>query len=112
MEAALAERRTGRMSGPEFRAFQARRPDHERWELLGGIAMMMTPPTLTHNQIATNLQRLLDDALERRASLLAAQRPGLGSGDYKPEPSGVFGNAQKRTRIPEADLSFLLRQID
>jgi hypothetical protein len=62
MEAALAERRTGRMSGPEFRAFQARRPDHERWELLGRVAMMMTPPALTHNQIATNLQRLLDDA--------------------------------------------------
>jgi hypothetical protein len=54
MEAALAERNTGRMSGPEFRAFQARRPDHERWELLGGIATMMTRPTLTHNQIATN----------------------------------------------------------
>jgi Uma2 family endonuclease len=51
--------------------------------------MMMTPPTLTHNQIATNLPRLLDDALERHdPSLLAAQRPGLelGSGDDKPEP--------------------------
>jgi hypothetical protein len=89
MEAGLAERHTGRMSGPEFRAFQARRSDHERWELLGGVAVMMTPPTLTHNQIATNLPRLLDDALERHdPSLLAAQRPGLelGSGDDKPEP--------------------------
>jgi Uma2 family endonuclease len=85
----LAERHTVRMSGPEFRAFQARRPDHERWELQGGVAMMMTPPTLTQNRIATNLQRLLDDALERHdPSLLAAQRPGLelGSGDYEPEP--------------------------
>ena len=74
----------------------------------------MTPPALTHNQIATNLQRRLDDALERHApSLLAAQRSGLGSGDYKPEPSGVFGNAQKRTRIPETDLfHVLLRQIE
>jgi Uma2 family endonuclease len=89
MDAALAERRTDRVSGLEFRAFQARRSDHERWEPLGGVAMMMTPRTLTHNQIATNLPRLLDDALERHdPSLLAAQRPGLelGSGDYKPEP--------------------------
>jgi len=31
---------------PEFRAFQNRRPDHERWELLVGVPMMMTPPTI------------------------------------------------------------------
>jgi hypothetical protein len=56
--------------------------------------MMMTPPTLTHNQIATNLQRLLDHALERHApSRLAAKRPRpqLSSGDYKPVPdAGVI----------------------
>jgi Uma2 family endonuclease len=89
MEAAVLEDRTGRMSGTAFRDFQARRPDHERWELLKGVPMMMTPPTLMHNQIATNLQRLLNDALEQHdPSLLAAQRPGLEltSGEYKPEP--------------------------
>jgi Uma2 family endonuclease len=78
MEAAVVNRRAGRMSGAEFRAFQDKRPDHERWELLGGVPMMMTPPTLSHNQIATNLQTLLNDALERQdPSMLAAQRPGL-----------------------------------
>jgi Uma2 family endonuclease len=91
MGVAITESRIGhRMSGAEFRAFQDKRPDHERWELLAGVPMMMTPPTLAHNQIATNLQRLLDAALERHnPSLLAAQRPGLelGSGEnYKPEP--------------------------
>jgi Uma2 family endonuclease len=100
---AVVDRRSGRMSGAEFRAFQDRRPDHERWELLGGVPMMMTPPTLSHNQIATNLQMLLNDALERHdPSMLAAQRPGLelASGDYKPEPDvGVidadFGAGQR-----------------
>jgi Uma2 family endonuclease len=65
--------------------------------------MMMTPPTLSHNQIATNLQMLLNDALEQHhPSMLAAQRPGLelASGDYKPEPDvGVidadFGAGQR-----------------
>jgi len=103
MEAAVVDRRSGRMSGAEFRAFQDRRPGHERWELLGGVPMMMTPPTLSHNQIATNLQTLLNDALERHdPSMLAAQRPGLelASGDYKPEPDvGVidadFGAGQR-----------------
>jgi Putative restriction endonuclease len=84
MQVAVAESRPGRMSGAEFRAFQEKRPDHERWELLGGVAMMMTPPTITHNRIAGNLERLLNDRLERHTpSLLATQRPGLelGSGD-------------------------------
>ena len=103
MEAAVVDRRAGGMSGTEFRDFQHKRPDHERWELLGGVPMMMTPPTLSHYQIAANLQMLLNDALESHdPSMLAAQRPGLelASGDYKPEPDfGVidadFGAGQR-----------------
>lgn len=57
--------------------------------------MMMTPPTIAHNQIASNLERLLNAALAaHEPSLLAAQRPGLdlGEGDYRPEPDvGVIG---------------------
>ena len=89
MQVAVDESRTGRMSGAEFRAFLARRPDNERWELLGGVAMMMTPPTIAHNQIASNLEQLLNQGLAHHApSLLATQRPGLdlGEGDYRPEP--------------------------
>jgi hypothetical protein len=77
MQIAVDERRTGRMSAAEFRAFQARRPDHERWELVGGVAMMVIPPTIAHNQIASNLERLLNEDLEHHApSLLPTQRPG------------------------------------
>ena len=79
----------GNMTGPAFREFQTGRPDHERWELIAGVPMMMTPPTITHNRIAGNLERLLNDALlAHDRSRLATQRPGieLGSGDYKPEP--------------------------
>jgi Putative restriction endonuclease len=64
MEAAVVEPRIGRMSSAQFRAFQDVRPDHERWELIDGVPVMMTPPTLTHNLIATNLQMLLLGALE------------------------------------------------
>ena len=39
---------TDRKSGERFRAFQARRPDHERWELSAGIRLMMPPPTIIH----------------------------------------------------------------
>ena len=81
--------RAGQMSGEEFRAFQDRRPDHERWELIAGIPMMMTPPAIAHNHSASNLQRRLNKGLATHdRSRFATQRPGieLGSGNYKPEP--------------------------
>jgi Uma2 family endonuclease len=84
-ESALA----GPMSGAEFRAFQDGRPDHERWELISGVPMMITPPTIAHNRIAGNLERLLNATLDHfDPSGLATQRPGieLGSIAYRPEP--------------------------
>jgi Uma2 family endonuclease len=114
MESAVVDRRAGRMSGAEFRAFQDKRPDHERWELLGGVPMMMTPPTLSHNQIATNLQRLLNDALEQYApSMLAAQRPGLelASGDYKPEPDVAVIDADFGAGQRFVEKAYLLAEI-
>jgi Uma2 family endonuclease len=114
MEATVAGHRGGRMSGAQFRAFQERRPDHERWELLGGVPMMMTPPTLSHNQIATNLQQLLNDALERHdPSLLAAQRPGLelASGDYKPEPDVAVIDADFGADQRFVEKAYLLAEI-
>jgi hypothetical protein len=75
------------MTGAEFLAFQATRPDHERWELLGGVPMMITTPTIAHN--AGNLDRLLNARLERHApSLISIQR-----GDHKPEPDVVVIDA-------------------
>lgn len=53
MGVAVTENGVGQgMSGPEFRAFQDRRPDYERWELLRGFPMMMTPPTIAHNRMS------------------------------------------------------------
>ena len=108
------ESRNSLMSGPEFRAFQARRPDHERWELLGGVAMMMTPPTIAHNQLASNLERLLNEDLAHRApSLLATQRPGLdlGDGDYRPEPDVGIIDADYGAGQRFVDKAYLLAEV-
>lgn len=89
MGIAVPETMSGQMSVAEFRSFQERRPDHERWELLAGVPMMMTPPTLVHNRIASNLEHVLNSALEHMNSpWVAVQRPGLEfvSGNYRPEP--------------------------
>ncbi len=53
-----------RMTGAQFRSFQETRPDHERWELVKGVPIMMVPPTISHQRIADNLTRLLNDAAE------------------------------------------------
>jgi Uma2 family endonuclease len=87
MGVAISETFLGRMSGAEFRSFQERRPDRERWELVAGVPVMIIPPTIAHNRIASNLERLLNDALDLHdPSRMAVQRPGieLGSGDYRP----------------------------
>jgi len=51
-----------------FRNWVASRPDEERWELIDGVPMMMAPATRDHQRIASNLERLLNDALERSAA--------------------------------------------
>src|SRR5260370_41882098 len=92
------------MSGAEFRAFQATRPDHERWELVGGIAVPVVHQTIMHNRLASNLDRLLNERLERYApSLLATQRLGIDvdARDCKPEPgvAGVDSGYRARPRL-------------
>src|SRR5260221_6672766 len=76
--AGVAQRSPPRLSLELFRGFLEGRPDEERWELIDGVAVMMAPPTLSHQRIASNLQRLLTDALDRRdATLTAYQRAGI-----------------------------------
>lgn len=104
----------GQMSGPEFRAFQDGRPDHERWELVAGVPLMMTPPTIAHNRIAGNLERLLNDALNRfDPSRLATQRPGieLGSIVYRPEPDVGVIDADYGAGQRFVDRAWLLAEI-
>ena len=83
-----------RLSVELFRGFLAGRPEEERWELIDGVAVMMAPPTKAHQRIASNLERLLNDAPEARAPRLAAyQRVGVNLGprveNYDPEPDVV-----------------------
>lgn len=114
MEAAVVEPRAGRISSAEFRAFQDVRPDHERWELIDGVPVMMTPPTLTHNLVATNLQMLLLGALETHdPSRVAVQRAGvqLPSGSYTPEPDVMVIDANFDAGQRFVDRAYLLAEI-
>ena len=109
----------GRMSGAQFRRFQEGRPDHERWELVNGIPIMMVPPTLAHNVIASNLQRLLNEALMKHdRGRVALQRSGIELGDdaglgkdYRPEPDVVVLDAHFARGQRFIDRGYVLAEV-
>jgi Putative restriction endonuclease len=64
-----------------FRAWAESRPDEQHWELIDGVPTLRQPLTRAHQRIASNLERLLNDALVRVAPGRAAyQRVGLNLG--------------------------------
>lgn len=89
--ASLAAKTHERLSVAAYEAFIAKRPDEERWELLGGVPSMMAPALIAHQIIAGNVDGLLRAALrEHDSSRISVQRPGVDLGlnypDYRPEP--------------------------
>jgi Uma2 family endonuclease len=63
-----------RMRFAEFAAFYETRPHKQRWELIDGEAIMMPPPRRVHQQIAKNIERLLDAALAQSQPAWVADR--------------------------------------
>jgi Uma2 family endonuclease len=109
------------MSGAEFRSFQETRPDHERWELIKGVPIMMVPPLLAHQRIADNLVRLLNDALAvHNPRRFAVSRPGVELGnvalerfgeDYRPEPDVMVLDADFEARQRFVERAYLVAEI-
>ena len=62
----VAVRRETRMSVGEYQVWVEDRPDEERWELLDGEPLLMSPASWVHQRIVSNLIRRLDDIAERR----------------------------------------------
>ncbi len=86
----VEERDSRLWTADQFLDFYMTRPDAERWQLVDGLPMMMTPPNKVHQRLARNLERLLDDALSTaRPDLLAYRETGVrmpGVQDFNPEP--------------------------
>jgi len=114
--ARAAQRKPSPLSIEAFRAWSETRPDEERWELIDGVPMMMTPPTKAHQRIASNLERLLNDALLRSAPERAAyQRVGLNLGsvmeNYDPEPDVVVIDVAEGSDERYADRFYLIAEV-
>jgi Uma2 family endonuclease len=104
------------MSIAEFRAWVETRPDEEHWELIAGVPTMMAPPTRDHQRIASNLERLLNDALEASgAPMEAFQRSGLNlapiAPDYDPEPDVVVISEDEPGNERYADRFYLAAEV-
>ena len=56
-------RRQPRITMAQFHAFRDERPKEEKWELIDGVPIMMSPPTLVHQRISRDLEGLLNQRL-------------------------------------------------
>jgi Uma2 family endonuclease len=113
--ARVAQRKPSPLSTEAFRAWTETRPDEERWELIDGVPMMMTPPTKAHQRIASNLERLLNDALVHTPERAAYQRVGLNLGpvveNYDPEPDVVVIDVAGSPDERYADRFYLIAEV-
>jgi Uma2 family endonuclease len=118
--ASVSHRKIAPLSVAAFRRWAKSRPDEEHWELIDGVPMMMAPPTHDHQRIASNLERLFNDAIERMEPprlppIAAYQRIGVNLGpvveDYDPEPDvAVVEVATTRDRR-YAEKFFLVAEV-
>lgn len=88
---ALAVKRGVRMDVDEYRAWVEAKPDEERWELLDGVPVLMSPTSGRHQRIVVNVCKRLDDLAERRG---CSALPGLAvlsaaMDDFAPIPDIV-----------------------
>ena len=106
-----------RVSDAFFRDFVASRPDGEVWELIDGQIVMQAQPTFDHQIIAGNLERLLDDALDRMGSdRIALQNPAVDlspvivGSQYVPDVGVIDGAVEPGERMTPT--CYLVAEID
>jgi Uma2 family endonuclease len=66
-----------RMTSDEFIAWAMRRPEGERWELVGGELVAMSPERCGHALVKARVWRALDDAIKARGLGCTAYPGGM-----------------------------------
>ncbi len=98
-----------------FEAWRDSRPDEERWQLIDGVPMMMPPPTLMHQKIASNLERALEARLDvLQNGMVVTHEIGIKLPevlDYLPEPDvAVFDGNFTQGQV-YADRFYLVAEV-
>ena len=103
------------LSVASFRTWLVSRPDEEHWELIEGVPMMMTPPNRRHQRIASNLEMLLNAALQRHIPGFAAyQAIGINivsTVPYDPEPDVAVIREDENPDPRYADRFYLVVEV-
>lgn len=103
------------MSLPEFLGFLDSRPEEERWQLIAGVPIMMSSPTIAHQRIASNLERYLNETLERVKPEWRADREiGLildEFGEYRPEPDLTVVDVDFDARQRHVDRFYVVVEV-
>jgi Uma2 family endonuclease len=103
------------LSVAAFRAWLTTRPDKERWELIEGVPIMMTPPNRRHQRIASNLESLLNAALKiHNPNLVAYHDIGLNivsTVPYDPEPDVAVIREDENPDPRYADRFYLVAEV-
>lgn len=98
-----------------FRTWLKSRPDEERWELIRGVPMMMTPPNRRHQRIVWNLENLLNDALDVHDSTLEAYHDVgvnvVSAVPYDPEPDVVVIRETENPDPRYAERFYLVAEV-
>jgi Uma2 family endonuclease len=103
------------LSVASFRMWLASRPDEEHWELIEGVPTMMTPPNRRHQRIASNLESLLNAALERHSPGFAAYHDigvnVVSTVPYDPEPDVAVIRDDENPDPRYADRFYLVAEV-
>lgn len=98
-----------------FEAWRDSRPDEERWQLIDGVPMMMPPPTLVHQRIASNLERALEARLDVVQNGMAVAREiGIKLPDvldYLPETDVAVIDADIRLGQVYAERLYVIAEV-
>jgi Uma2 family endonuclease len=100
MNVSTSEPLSGTMDVDEFMAFMETRPKGEHWELIEGVAVMMSPATNVHQRVAFNLCNLLDRAIAAQRLKLVAyldvgvRNPGVRNFQPRPDVAVIPGTAR------------------
>jgi Uma2 family endonuclease len=91
---------SGTMDIDEFMAFMETRPKGEHWDLIEGMAVMMSPASNVHQRVAFNFCSLLDSAITARRLKLVAyldvgvRNPGVQNFQPRPDVTVIPGAAR------------------
>ncbi len=103
------------LSVASFRTWLSSRPDEEHWELIEGVPVMMTPPNRRHQRIASNLEALLNAALERNELELTAYHDIgvniVSTVPYDPEPDVAVIREDENPDPRYADRFYLVAEV-